>query len=154
MRYINIYLLLLLLQQGQLLLPTLQRGSSDHGATEDWTFKTQAPCVHEIPHWRIRCVPLRYVAHAGGTLPAGLSDSDQNLRAETWPADTPVREKIYGSVENFFFIYFFNRSTYKTSVSALSPSSQSPKTESLVWMSTYKTKQNKDIQVDIKMYGW
>ena len=26
-------------QQGQLL-PTLQRGSGDHGATEDWTFKT------------------------------------------------------------------------------------------------------------------
>ena len=24
----------------------------------------------------------------------------QNLRAETWPADTPVREKIYGPVEN------------------------------------------------------
>ena len=24
----------------------------------------------------------------------------QNLRAETWPADTPVREKTYGPVEN------------------------------------------------------
>ena len=24
----------------------------------------------------------------------------QNLRAEPWPADTPVREKIYGPVEN------------------------------------------------------
>ena len=24
----------------------------------------------------------------------------QNLKAETWPADTPVREKIYSPVEN------------------------------------------------------
>ena len=32
-----------------------------------------------------------YIAHDGGTLPAGPSDY-QNLRAETWPADTPERE--------------------------------------------------------------
>ena len=27
---------------------------------------------YEIPHRGIRCVPLRYIAHDGGTLPAGL----------------------------------------------------------------------------------
>ena len=46
---------------------------------EDWTFKTRAPYVHENPHWRIRCVPsLRCIAHDGGTLPAGLSNSPES----------------------------------------------------------------------------
>ena len=40
-------------------------------------------------------MPLRYIAHDGGTLPAGLSDS---LGSES--RNTPVREKIYGPVEN------------------------------------------------------
>ena len=75
-------------------------GSSDHGATEDWAFKTRTPYIHEIPHLRIRCVSLRYIAHDCGTLPAGLSDSPESKRAETWPADTLVREKLYGPVEN------------------------------------------------------
>ena len=53
------------------------------------------------PRWRIFCVPLRCIPLRCGTLPEGLTDSPRtDLRAETWPADTPVREKIYGAVEN------------------------------------------------------
>ena len=41
-----------------------------------WAFSRGS--AHEIPHWRIRCVPLRYIAHDGGTHPAGLSDSPES----------------------------------------------------------------------------
>ena len=60
------------LQQRRQLLPTLQRGSSDRGMTEDRTFKTQAR------NSALENLPLQYVAHDGGTLPAGLSDSPES----------------------------------------------------------------------------
>ena len=35
----------------------------------------------------------------------------QILRAETWPADTPVREKIYGPVKNLQRTAAYDRAT-------------------------------------------
>ena len=51
------------------------------------------------------CIGESAVCHCG-TSPMMVGhflqdcQTHQNLIAETWPADTPVREKIYGPVEN------------------------------------------------------
>ena len=52
------------------LLPTLQGGPGDHGATENRTFKTRAPYSHTILQWTLFGVPLRYITCDDGTLPA------------------------------------------------------------------------------------
>ena len=50
---------------------------SVNSTAEDWILKTQAPHVHKILYWRILCMPLGYITHDSGTLPAGLSESPE-----------------------------------------------------------------------------
>ena len=40
------------------------------------------------------------ITYDGGTPPAGLSDTHQNVRAESWPADTVVMREVHGPVDN------------------------------------------------------
>ena len=70
------------------LLSTLQRGTSDQGAAEDWTFKAQAPYVHTRLHWRILGALLQYISYDSGTPSAGLLDPPES-ESRLWPCGEP-----------------------------------------------------------------
>ena len=87
-------------QQGQLL-PTLQRGPGERGATEGLDFQDSGTVITFTEFTIGDCA----VCHCG-TLPMTVEHSHrdcqthQNLREESLPAHTAVGEKLCGPMEN------------------------------------------------------
>ena len=86
-------------QQGQFL-PTVQRGSSDN--SEQLKTGHSRLGHHMFTEFRIGESSACYCGTSPMTVEHFLQDGQnhQNPRAETWPADTSVREKVYDPVEN------------------------------------------------------
>ena len=80
---------------------------SDHGVTEHWTLKDSGT-IFMFTKFRIG---ESAVCHCD-TSPMTVEHFLQNFsrspesEAETWPADTPVMETIYGPVENVSILYY------------------------------------------------